>query len=91
MVVLTGSSNLKINDVKECIGENSNDEGVDIDPYDASSPVLLLGNSRPVSKEEMLMDIPPRSIADRLVSRFLKTSEPARGMRFSRKTTSTEY
>ncbi|KAI3152087.1 transcriptional regulator family: Fungal Specific TF [Penicillium roqueforti] len=68
----------EINDVKECIGENSNDEGVDIDPYDASSPVLLLGNSRPVSKEEMLMDIPPRSIADRLVSRFLKTSEPAR-------------
>ena len=85
---------MKINDVKECIdedGENSGEEGVDIDPYDTSSPVLLLGNSRPVSKEEMLMDIPPRSIADRLVSQFLKTYEPGRGMRFPRKTTSIEY
>lgn len=66
-------------------GEDSDNEGVDIDPYDDSSPVLLLGHGRPVSKEEMLMDIPPRPIADRLVSRFLKTSEPARGMRFLKK------
>lgn len=58
----------------------SDDEGVDIDLYDDSLPVLLLGNGRPVNKEEMLVDIPPRSIADRLVSRFLKTSEPSRGM-----------
>lgn len=71
-------------------GENSDDESVKIDPYDDSSPVLLLGHGRPVSKEEVLMDIPPRSITDRLVSRFLKTSEPARGMVFSRKTVRTE-
>ncbi|KGO41265.1 Transcription factor, fungi [Penicillium expansum] len=71
----------EINDMKEYLdedGEDSDNEGVDIDPYDDSSPVLLLGHGRPVSKEEMLMDIPPRPIADRLVSRFLKTSEPAR-------------
>ncbi|KAF3014594.1 hypothetical protein E8E15_004107 [Penicillium rubens] len=71
----------EINDVKECLdedGENSDDEGVEVDPYDDPSPVLLLGHGPPVSKEEVLMDIPPRSIADRLVSRFLKTSEPAR-------------
>ncbi|CAG7969487.1 unnamed protein product [Penicillium nalgiovense] len=71
----------EINDVKEYLGEdgeNSDDEGAEVDPYDDSSPVLLLGHGRSVSKEEVLMDIPPRSIADRLVSRFLKTSEPAR-------------
>ncbi|KAJ6187256.1 hypothetical protein N7519_002164 [Penicillium mononematosum] len=71
----------EISDVKEYLdedGEDSDDEGVEVDPYDDSSPVLLLGHGRPVSKEEMLMDIPPRSVADRLVSRFLKTSEPAR-------------
>lgn len=58
--------------------DNSDEEDVETDTYDDSSPVLLLGNGRPVSKEEVLVDVPPRSIADRLVSRFLKTSEPAR-------------
>lgn len=80
--------------MKECLdedGENSDDEGVEVDPYDDPSPVLLLGHGPPVSKEEVLMDIPPRSIADRLVSRFLKTSEPARGMLFSRRAPDTEY
>lgn len=71
--------------------ETSDDEGVDIDPYDGSSPALLLGHGRPVSKEEMLTDIPPRSIADRLVSRFLKTSEPARGMSFLKKIIGNKY
>lgn len=70
--------------------ETSEDEGVEIDPFNDSSPALLLGHGRPVSKEEMLMDVPPRSIADRLVSRFLKTSEPARGMSFLRKMTDNE-
>ncbi|KAK9858740.1 hypothetical protein MYU51_018049 [Penicillium brevicompactum] len=71
----------EINGVKEYLDENqgnSEDEDVEPDDMDSSSPVLLLGNSKPVSKEEVLLDIPPRSIADRLVSRFLKTSEPAR-------------
>jgi hypothetical protein len=79
-----GFFNEKINGVKEYLdadGEISDEEEVvETDPYDESSPVLLLGGGRPVSKEEMLVDIPPRSIADRLVSRFLKTSEPSRGM-----------
>lgn len=85
---------MKINGVKEYLDddkETSDDEGVDIDPYDDSSPALLLGHGRPVSKEEMLMDVPPRSIADRLVARFLKTSEPARGMSFLRKSMGIEY
>lgn len=74
-------SNVKINGVKEYLDENqgnSEDEDVEADDTDNSSPILLLGNSKPASKEEVLLDVPPRSIADRLVSRFLKTSEPAR-------------
>lgn len=94
MIVLTRFSILKINGVKEYLDEDketSDDKGVEVDPYDDPSPALLLGHGRPVSKEEMLVDVPPRSIADRLVSRFLKTSEPARGRSLSRKTTGTEY
>lgn len=58
--------------------EDSEDDGVEVDTIDNSSPILLLGNSRSVSKKEVLVDIPSRSITDRLISRFLKTSEPAR-------------
>lgn len=58
--------------------EDTEDDGVEVDTIDNSSPILLLGNSRSVSKKEVLVDIPSRSITDRLISRFLKTSEPAR-------------
>ncbi|CAG8011420.1 unnamed protein product [Penicillium olsonii] len=71
----------EINGVKEYLDENqrmSEDEDIEFDSPENSSPFLLLGNRRPVTKEEVLLDIPRRSIADRLVSRFLKTSEPAR-------------
>ncbi|KAJ5550779.1 hypothetical protein N7461_005477 [Penicillium sp. DV-2018c] len=72
----------EINGVKEYLAANGEvsdeEEVVETDPYDESSPVLLLGGGGSVTKEEVLMDIPPRSIADRLVSRFLKTSEPSR-------------
>ncbi|KAJ5225565.1 hypothetical protein N7468_006790 [Penicillium chermesinum] len=46
------------------------------DPFDESSPALLLGTRRLMSKQELLTDLPQRSITDRLVSRFLKSSEP---------------
>ncbi|KAF7714820.1 Fungal Zn(2)-Cys(6) binuclear cluster domain-containing protein [Penicillium ucsense] len=41
------------------------------------SPALLLGMARPITKDEVLADIPSRSVADRLVSKFLKSAEPA--------------
>ncbi|KAJ5895032.1 hypothetical protein N7495_006723 [Penicillium taxi] len=69
----------EINGVKEYLNEQEetySKNGFEGDPYDKSSPVLLLGMSKPVSREELLSDIPPRSISDRLVSRFLKTTEP---------------
>ncbi|KAJ5129003.1 hypothetical protein N7448_002713 [Penicillium atrosanguineum] len=70
----------KINGVKEHIeelAENSDDDGLEEDPYSDNSPALLLGTGRPFSKEELIVDIPPRSTVDRLVSRFLKTPEPS--------------
>lgn len=71
----------QINGVKEYLDEHdhSDEDGVEDDPYDDSSPALLLGTGRVMTKEDVLVDIPPRSIADRLVSRFLKTSEPSLG------------
>lgn len=56
--------------------ENSDDED---DPYEVISPVLLLGISKPVSKEELFADIPPREVTDRFISRILKTYEPTLG------------
>ncbi|KAJ5669128.1 hypothetical protein N7462_010198 [Penicillium macrosclerotiorum] len=69
----------EIHGVKEYIDDHgdSEEEIIEDDPYNDTSPALLLGIGRPMTKEELLMDIPPRSVADRLVSRFLKTSEPA--------------
>lgn len=70
----------QINGVKEYLDEHENDsvdDGVEDDPYVDSSPALLLGTSRPPTKEELLVDIPPRSTANRLVSRFLKTTHPS--------------
>ena len=71
----------KIHGVKEYIDEHgdSEEEIIEDDPYNDTSPALLLGIGRLMTREELLMDIPPRSVTDRLVSRFLKTSEPALG------------
>jgi hypothetical protein len=70
---------LQINGVKEYIAEHEDSDEEDFEDVlgEGPSPALLLGMSRPVTKEEVLIDIPPRPIADRLVSRFLKTTEPA--------------
>lgn len=59
--------------------ENEDDEGAEDDIVHGSTPILFLGAGKAFTKEELLVDIPPRSIADRLVSRFLKTSEPSLG------------
>ncbi|KAJ5784552.1 uncharacterized protein N7503_009764 [Penicillium pulvis] len=70
----------EINGVKEYLDEqedNSDNDATEEDPYSDSSPVLLLGMARKVTKQEILADIPARSVADRLIARFLKTYEPS--------------
>lgn len=65
--------------MKEYLHQNDDilDEGPgDEDLFAASSPALLVGISRPARMDELLADIPPRPVTDRLVSRFLNTSEP---------------
>lgn len=73
---------MQINGVKDSIDYYVDEETDDVkaEEYrdnDSSSPNLLLGMSRPVTKEELLIDIPSREITDRLISRFLKTTEPS--------------
>ncbi|KAJ5092946.1 hypothetical protein N7456_008807 [Penicillium angulare] len=70
----------EINGVREYLDEqeeNSDGDGIVQEPFENCSPVLLLGISKPVTKQEILGDIPSRMVADRLVSRFLKSSEPS--------------
>lgn len=79
---------IQIHGVRDYLDEHGNDsddpsDGVENDPFNESSPALLLGMGRPVTKEEVLVDMPSRSIVDRLVSRFFKTSEPSLGMFFT--------
>ncbi|RLM00164.1 hypothetical protein CFD26_107054 [Aspergillus turcosus] len=56
--------------------EESEEEVMDDNFFDSSSPALLLGLNKPASKEELLADIHPRPVADRLVSQFLHSKEP---------------
>lgn len=56
-------------------GNRSDDDGVENDSDDDFWPALLLGTGGPMTKEEALVNMPPLPITDRLVSRFLKTSE----------------
>ncbi|KAJ5915809.1 hypothetical protein N7454_010950 [Penicillium verhagenii] len=70
----------EINGVKEYLDEqedNSDNDLTEEDPYGDSTPALLLGMAKKVTKQEMLADIPARSIADRFISRFLTTFEPS--------------
>lgn len=46
---------------------------------DSSRPSLLFGLGKPPSKEELLADIPPRPVADRLIARFLNSGDPSLG------------
>ncbi|KAF7156906.1 hypothetical protein CNMCM5623_000751 [Aspergillus felis] len=70
----------EVNDVKgyfeQETDEESEEEIIDDDFFDSSSPALLLGLNKPASKEELLADIPPRPVADRLVSQFLHCKDP---------------
>ena len=76
----------EINEMKEYLQQNDEmlEEGSgDEDLFTASSPALLVGINRPSRMDELLADIPPRPVADRLISRFLNTTEPSL-RRFSR-------
>ncbi|KAL5335278.1 hypothetical protein BJX70DRAFT_327486 [Aspergillus crustosus] len=68
----------EINEFKESLQED--DESLDEDSGDDGShstdPMIWLGLNKPVSKEELLSDIPPRPVTDRLVSYYLLSKEP---------------
>ena len=76
--IWTNSSPRQLKGVREYIDEQEEleDEDGDDDLSHESTPALLSGLGKFLTKEELLVDIPPRSVADRLISRLLKTSEP---------------
>ncbi|OJJ46897.1 hypothetical protein ASPZODRAFT_141678 [Penicilliopsis zonata CBS 506.65] len=70
----------EINEVKESLQENSDfddDEDDDTGPCGKSGPSLLFGMGKAVTLDELLADLPPRPVADLLVSQFLNSMEPA--------------
>ncbi|PLB45462.1 hypothetical protein P170DRAFT_512152 [Aspergillus steynii IBT 23096] len=69
----------EINGVKEYLEESddvSDEEDEEEDSSDVATPTLLFGLSKPASKEDLLADIPPRPVTDRLISQFFNSSEP---------------
>ncbi|GAB1208988.1 hypothetical protein APSETT445_007753 [Aspergillus pseudonomiae] len=68
-----------INGVREYLQEDngiSDDEALDDGHLNTPSPTLLLGLNKAVSKEDLLVDIPPRPVTDRLVAQFINSKEP---------------
>ncbi|KAK3936842.1 hypothetical protein QBC46DRAFT_268874 [Diplogelasinospora grovesii] len=45
--------------------------------FDKKGPVLLLGGFPHATVTEMIVHLPPRPVADRLIARFFQTKEPA--------------
>ncbi|KAL1966397.1 hypothetical protein VTN77DRAFT_4539 [Rasamsonia byssochlamydoides] len=69
-----------IKEVKEYLREDdetSEDSEIEPEMDDSSRPSLLFGLGKPPSKEELLADIPPRPVADRLIARFLNSGDPS--------------
>ena len=56
-------------------GEDVGDE-MDVN-HSATSPAIVCGINRIASIDELLADIPPRLVSDRLLARFLSSPEPA--------------
>lgn len=48
--------------------------------HDISGPVLLFGNTLSSTKSNLLAALPPRSMADRLVSAYLNSKESPLGI-----------
>ncbi|KAB8206196.1 fungal-specific transcription factor domain-containing protein [Aspergillus parasiticus] len=69
----------EINGVREHLQESndiSDDEAFDDGHLSTPSPTLLLGLNKTVSKEDLLADIPPRPVTDRLIAQFINSKEP---------------
>lgn len=77
---------MKISEMKQRIqetDETSEDETFETDPLESSYPALLFGLYKTATKEKLLADLPPRPIADQLMSSFIEKYEPSTGMCFS--------
>lgn len=58
---------------------HSDDELAQQDEKSVTAPTLLLGLHKPLRKEELLAQIPPRPVTDRLVAQWLNCKEPVIG------------
>ncbi|PYI28666.1 Zn(II)2Cys6 transcription factor [Aspergillus indologenus CBS 114.80] len=69
----------EISEVREYLREqdvHSDDELAQHDTKSVTAPTLLLGLHKPLRKEELLAQIPPRPVTDRLVAQWLNSKEP---------------
>ncbi|KAL4786728.1 hypothetical protein BJX76DRAFT_88080 [Aspergillus varians] len=70
----------EINEFKESLQDcdelSDDEESIEDDCPTRNEPTIWFGISKPLSKEELLSDIPPRTVTDRLVSYYLISKEP---------------
>lgn len=68
--------------MKEYLRENeeeSEESDVEPDVDESSRSSFLFGYGRPPSKEELLADLPPPAVADRLIARYFISGDPVLG------------
>ncbi|PTU20884.1 hypothetical protein P175DRAFT_0501517 [Aspergillus ochraceoroseus IBT 24754] len=70
----------EINEFKESLRDSdelSDEDAVEYEPVNENAPTILFGLGKTATKEELLTDLPSRTVADRLVSLFINSNQPA--------------
>ncbi|KKK24271.1 hypothetical protein ARAM_004402 [Aspergillus rambellii] len=70
----------QINEFKESLRDSdelSDEDAVEYEPVNENAPTILFGLGKTATKEELLTDLPSRTVADRLVSLFINSNQPA--------------
>lgn len=78
----------QITEVREYFEDHENDAVCEVQFTDADSPGsqvpdLIFGAYEPVTKADLLAALPPRPIADRFISRYFNSNDPAVRMSFN--------
>ncbi|KAL4885983.1 hypothetical protein BJY04DRAFT_205219 [Aspergillus karnatakaensis] len=77
----------EISEFKESLygnDESSDDDTIDENGSHGAEPTIWLGLTKPSSKEELVSDIPPKPVTDRLVSYYLFSKEPMISKQYNR-------
>jgi hypothetical protein len=62
------SDNAQIKEIQECLALEAVDSEHDVPPIDGDEPEVVLSSSKPLTLADVFGSLPPRLVADRLLS-----------------------